>query len=377
MKAWLFQDHRQRKKHGAKAPWSVGWIDPRGKRKSKRIGAKSHAEKFRRKLEGELAAGLYRDEVTVTWAAFRAEYAGKVATPELRGAEQRRVTTNALDHFERLCAPRLLSAINTAMLADYIAKRSAERGKKEGDRVSPATINKELRCLKAVLRIAHEWELLAKIPKITMLREPQKIPPNITTEHFGLIYDACDAARFPDNLPFTAGDWWRALLTFCYMTGWRIEETLSLRRDDLDLDQGLATTRHDNNKGKRDEQISLHPVVINHLRRIACFEPVIFPWPRHRRTLWLEFQRIQKAAGIHLACDKAHRHTDSCHLYGFHGCRFAFATNNCENMPAVTLQRMMRHKSFSTTQRYINMIGATKDAAANLYVPPALSRDTA
>ena len=59
MKAWLFQDHRQKQNMGAqKCPWSVGWIDPEGKRKSKRIGSKSMAEKYRRKIEGELAAGL-------------------------------------------------------------------------------------------------------------------------------------------------------------------------------------------------------------------------------------------------------------------------------------------------------------------------------
>ena len=30
MRAWLFQDHRQKQKLGDEAPWSVGWIDPEG-----------------------------------------------------------------------------------------------------------------------------------------------------------------------------------------------------------------------------------------------------------------------------------------------------------------------------------------------------------
>jgi hypothetical protein len=41
MKAWLFQDTRQKQKLGAKCPWSVGWFDAEGKKKSKRIGSKS------------------------------------------------------------------------------------------------------------------------------------------------------------------------------------------------------------------------------------------------------------------------------------------------------------------------------------------------
>ncbi len=88
MRAWLFQDHRQKQKLGDKAPWSVGWIDPDGKRCSKRIGSKSLAEKFRRKIEGELAAGLFRPTVTKTWEEFRTEYEAKMLSGrKARGRE--------------------------------------------------------------------------------------------------------------------------------------------------------------------------------------------------------------------------------------------------------------------------------------------------
>ena len=60
MRAWKFQDARQKKKLGeSKCPWSVGWIDPDGTRRSKKIGSNSMAEKFRKKIEGQLAAGTY------------------------------------------------------------------------------------------------------------------------------------------------------------------------------------------------------------------------------------------------------------------------------------------------------------------------------
>ena len=80
MRAWLFQDPRQKKKLGEKkCPWSVGWIDPDGKRKSKRIGSKSQAEKFRRKTEGELAAGTYNCHSRKQWDDFKEEYHKKIA----------------------------------------------------------------------------------------------------------------------------------------------------------------------------------------------------------------------------------------------------------------------------------------------------------
>jgi hypothetical protein len=58
MRAWLFQDTRQKKRLGDKCPWSVGWLDPDGKRRSKRVGAQSMAEKFRRELEASAGIGV-------------------------------------------------------------------------------------------------------------------------------------------------------------------------------------------------------------------------------------------------------------------------------------------------------------------------------
>ena len=44
-------------------------------------------------------------------------------------------------------------------------------------------------------------------------------------------------------MPIRPADWWRALVVFNYMTGWRISEPLSMLRKDLDLDAGTAIPR--------------------------------------------------------------------------------------------------------------------------------------
>lgn len=110
-----------------------------------------------------------------------------------------------------------------------------------------------------------------------MLREPAKLIHYVTPEHFADIYQNCDVATYPNGLPYDASEWWRALLTFTYMTGWRVGEPLALSKDDLDLDKVIAITRHEDNKGKRDEIVPLHEVVVDHLRKIASFEPAVFP----------------------------------------------------------------------------------------------------
>jgi hypothetical protein len=45
MRAWTFQDTKQKQKLGeSKCPWSVGWMDSEGRRRSKKVGSKSLAE---------------------------------------------------------------------------------------------------------------------------------------------------------------------------------------------------------------------------------------------------------------------------------------------------------------------------------------------
>jgi integrase len=157
-----------------------------------------------------------------------------------------------------------------------------------------------------------------------------------------------------------------------YMTGWRIGDLLSLRREDLDLDVGTAITRAQDNKGKRDELIKLHSVVLEHLRKTPNFGPMVFPWSHDRRSLLSEFARIQEKAGIKLVCPGRHERTRFCHVYGFHDLRRAFATMNADRLTADALQALMRHKSYQTTQRYINIRRQLDDAVAGLHVPDVL-----
>ena len=153
---------------------------------------------------------------------------------------------------------------------------------------------------------------------------------------------------------------------------WRISDLLGLRRADLDLDAGTAITRAPDNKAKRDDLVKLHPVVLDHLRKLKSFEPVVFPWNHNRRTLHTIFAEIQEAAGIELSCGDKHEHTRFCHVYGFHDFRRAFATMNADKLTADALQKLMRHKSYQTTQGYLNMARQMDAAVGSLHVPDVL-----
>jgi integrase len=199
----------------------------------------------------------------------------------------------------------------------------------------------------------------------------------VTAEHFEKIYrEACPLAKLPTNpgQGYEPSVWCQALLAMAYMTGWRIGELLALRVEDVDLRAGTVITRHLDNKGKRDEKVSIHPVVIEHLKQVIGDGKFVFVWGHDERALWEEFGRIQRAVGIHLPCLEEHEHTPSCHIYGFHDLRRAFGTVNAKTMKPEVLQKMMRHKSYKTTLGYINLSTQIEDAAKNLVVPGVLRK---
>lgn len=376
MKAWLFQDHRQKEKLGDKAPWSVGWIDPSGKRKSQRVGAKSMAQKHARKLEGQLAAGTYDAATRKTWEQFMVEYEAKVLATMDPGT--REATEIAINHFERIINPARMVGVDSRTFADYVAKRRAEpkskrlrTSPKPGEplpTISKATVNRELRSLRSIVRKAHRWGFLNRVPEIEFLKEDGKLPTYVAPEDFAKIYAACDFATAPDGRLCPPGDWWRGLLMFAYMTGWRIGAIMALRWRDLDLDKATALSRAADNKGRRDQLVPLHPLIVEHLavlnlaRRAerlrnpgGAADSTVFVWTADRRTLWTTFYRLQKAAGVGKA--------------GFHDLRRAFATMNADRLTPDALQSLMQHRNYTTTQRYINMARQLNPAVANLYVP--------
>jgi integrase len=368
--AWIYQLNHQIETRGADA---ASWYNLQGKKRGKSCGpgflGQKKADKLRRKIEDELETGTHREQLKKTWEEFRQEYEAEIVLG--LDPETRVVTATALSHFGWIVQPIRMAGIDTQSVDDFIAVRRQEPGKKKGSRLSPATINKELRHLKAALHVAREWGYLGTVPKFRMEKVPKKLVTYVTGDHFAAIYRVCAHAKLPNDQPYPAAAWWRAVLVMAYMTGWRISDMLGLRRGDSDLDAGFAITRYEDNKGKRDEKVKLHEVVLDHLRKLPGFDPRVFPWNLSRRSLHEEFARIQEKAGIKLPCRArgAHEHTRFCYVYGFHDLRRGVRHHERRQAHRRRPAGVMRHKSYTTTQVYINMARQMDEAVAALHVP--------
>ena len=250
-------------------------------------------------------------------------------------------TTFALAHFERIVKPARMSSITSSTIDGFIATRRQEKSsKKEGAPfVSPATVNKELRHLRTVLRKAAKWGFVQQVPDVEFLRQPKKLATYVAPDDFAMLYAAAKSATKPEHLP--AAEWWQGLLVFAYMTGWRIGSLLSLRWEDVDLDCHTARSRAEDNKGNRDQLIDLHPLVIEHLRKLESFRMFVFDWAGGRRQLYSQWHRLQVVAEIIREDGRP---------YGFHDLRRAFATMNADRLTPDALQLLMQHKDYQTAQ---------------------------
>jgi integrase len=192
-----------------------------------------------------------------------------------------------LKTFKRIAKPGRLERISSQTIDAFKAVRRKEDGKKPGFIISPATVNKEPRDVKAAMNRGHEWGWLPRVPKILMEKAPEKLPRFATTEHFAAMYhEGCKAAAMPRNQgeKYTSDEWWRALLCFAMLTGWRISEIMALKR--AHIVDGAANTRHDDNKSKRDSRVPLRRSIREQLEKIVSLNPLVFRWAHDDHTLY-------------------------------------------------------------------------------------------
>ena len=236
---------------GRSGRWSVGWYEGQ-RRRSKTIGTKTAARQYATNLESRLNVDQYSGLGRMTWDEFKAEYQREVLSK--RRPATRMQASIAFKHIDRILAPRLVGDFNKRSIDRYSSERLAERHNDKP--IRPATINKELRQLKAALNEAAKRKYIAACPEIDLLPVDKKVPTYISEDTFLKLYEACTAATMPEEQGFTPTDWWRALLLFLYTTGWRREEPLSLAKSSIDLEQGICYLAPENTKGatRRDHK---------------------------------------------------------------------------------------------------------------------------
>ncbi len=182
-------------------------------------------------------------------------------------------------------------------------------GEVQDGRIRPATANKHLRHLRALVNYAARKRLARRLPAMEFLEEdPPEVNAWTPQEILRLKEVARQLTGTVASVP--AAIWWTAWIEVLSSVGSRITATMLAKRTDFAGDALLL--RRENQKQKKDQRLALPPRAAAAVERLLASHdgPLIFPWPhdpgrpgrpRKWKCLMGHFQRrIVRPAGLTL-----------------------------------------------------------------------------
>lgn len=220
-----------------------------------------------------------------------------------------------------------LKSITMARVDDYVAARLEAKA-------TPATVNREMGCLRHMMRRAVTWKHLVHNP-IAEWR-PLKEAPGRTRfaslEEIEQSLAACDESRSRYLKPF---------VLVSLNTGMRRGEILSLTRASIDWSSPNPIATIAKTKNGDEGKVQLNETAMAALRSLPVrIDGKLFPF-RDGGAVSRAFRRACKRAGIS--------------NFRLHDLRHAFASYHAPKTQQRGLQALLRHKDTRMTMRYSHL----------------------
>jgi integrase len=320
--------------------WWVDYADPNGKRHRERIGPdKALAEAVLAKLKTEIIEGRYFDmkkqEKKVLFDDFCNEYIEEHSQKRKRPMVAKRdkgLVKHLMEHFKG----KYLSDITPKMIENY-----------QGDRIqkaAPATVNREIACLKHMFNKAILWEEATDNPvrKVKLFRENNMRKRYLDQEQIIKFIDACSPHLKPIAL-------------IALHTGMRKAEILELKWNEVDLDQGIIYILQPKSGERRE--VWLNEVAKKTLRELK----------RHPKSPYVFYRKNGKAYyNVRKSFDAALK---KCGIidFRFHDLRHTFASQLAMAGESLkTIQELLGHKTPEMTHRYAHLSPSHKRNAVEV-----------
>jgi integrase len=301
-------------------------------RRSTETKEKKLAERVYRKCLGEVAEDKWFKRLAgedMTFKEMMKKYMKEHSIPKKASSER---DTSSLTHLLPFFEGYTLTEVTPKLINEYKTARRNEQA-------SPCTINRELALAKHAFTLAvKEWEWVEENPvkKVSMEKEPISRDRWLTFE---------EEERM---LPLSP-QWLSGIIIFAIETGCRRDEILSLVWKDVDLFKKVATIL-----GKKTDERRTIPLTNRALEVLkdrgrarmkvrSIKEDFVFADPQGQKinihSLRWAFEEVIKKVEIE--------------DFRFHDLRHTFASRLAQSgVDPYTIQRLMGHKTFTTTQRY-------------------------
>jgi integrase len=307
----------------------------KGRRKRKKVGpSKKLAEQVLKDIQVKIVKGEYLgvfEEKKVLFEEFTQRYLVYSRSNKAFSSYKR----------DLVSLKSLLSAFGDKYLFEIIPQMAEEyKTKRLQEDVTPATVNRELSCLRHLFNKAIEWSYLRKNPVqgVRLLKEP---PGRTRYLEVGEIERLLEVI---DSFPRDTSSYLKPIVLIALNTGLRKSEILQLKWKDIDFEKRKITVLR--TKTNEIRTVPMNETLYKELKKISrgieseymlCNKKGV-PYGNVRKS----FDRALKIAGIDNFRFHDLRHTFASHLV-MSGCDIR------------TVQQLMGHKDIKMTMRYSHL----------------------
>jgi integrase len=247
------------KKAAGKTYWVEYYVE--GNRKRERIGpSKSAAEQRLRDVLKARTEERYIDKDLSVRHTLGGLCKWYLELPEVKAKRSYRRDTEFVRHIQRILGSDIkIRDLTPGKVESYQQQRLAEPSPRHpGENTRPATVNKEITCLKTILNRAVRHGKL----EINPIEKVRKLPENnvrmriLTGDEFDRLIDNCAPHIQP-------------IVLIAYYTGMRRSEIVYLEWSEVDLKKGFIRLPAERTKTNVDRIIPLHP----HIKKLFLSLP--------------------------------------------------------------------------------------------------------
>jgi integrase len=295
----------------------------KGKRIRERVGAgKKLAKAALEARKGEIAQGrfgLSQSKKRVKFEEFSKDYLAFSKSYKRSYKRDTQHVGHLLVHFRDL----YLDEISPLFIEKYKGIRV--------DQVSPATVNRELACLKHMFSMAIRWQLVTSNPakEVKLFKEELPALRILSVEEQDRLINECS-------------DWLKPIVITALNTGMRLGEILNLEWKHVGLDLRIITVTK--TKTRENRIIPINSYLASILAKQPMIHQYVFP-----NRVGKPFNDIHKA--FYVAVRRA-----AIGHFRFHDLRHNFASNLVmEGVDLVTVKELLGHRQITTTMRYAHL----------------------
>lgn len=318
-----------------KEMWYIDYyVDGRRIRESMKAPNKRLAEQILSKRKVAVIEGKHLDIKKRPKILFREMAELYYETYSLPHKKSYRRDARLIKHLNSFFGNTQLSAITSLMIERYKNLRLKK--------VAPATVNRELACLKHIYTKAMDWNKTRSNPtkKIKLYREPKGRVRFLDEKELPALLEAC-------------GEPLKSMVAIALNTGLRKGNLILLQWKDIDFQRNLIFI--EDTKAGEPFRIPINNIVVSTLERQPKYGPYVFskkngkPYGDPRKS----FKQALEKAGIK--------------DFRWHDLRHCFASYLVmSGVDIINVKELMGHKTIEMTLRYAHLAPEYKKSAVEI-----------